>query len=127
MIIKIFHILIYKGICLYTIMAKNLSDIKELKLLKKKKKEGVYDSLINKIRSEIGIPITNAMLSRIALDGYLKKNIKPNGEYDLKGILGIYDEIILKKQKEKEELKLIKKIEKLKEKTKAIESALTKK
>jgi len=107
-------------------MAKNLDEIKGLIPLKKKKKTGVYDGVINDVRTRLGIPLSAKVLMEMATDAYIKKNTKPNGDYDLNGIVGNFGERVKAKQKERENLKLVKRLSKLKEKQIVLEVLLKK-
>jgi len=104
----------------------NLTDVKGLKPLKKKKKPQKYDNLVNEIRTQTGVPMNYALLSRIAVDAYVKKYEKPKGGYDLLGMTGAYADIAKEKQKERETKNLEIRLEKLKEKQKRLEALLKK-
>lgn len=106
-------------------MAK-LNDIKGLKELKPKVKMQ-YDDLINQVRTQTGVPLNRSMLAEISVEAYLKKYKKPNGGYDLFGMVQPYAEVLKEKKARHETVKLTKKLEKLKERQKTIEALLIKK
>lgn len=107
-------------------MTKNLSEVKGLKPLKPRKKPQKYDALINEIRAVTGVPMNAALLSRMAVDAYVKKYEKPKGGYDLIGMTGAYADIAKEKKRIRETKNLEARLEKLKEKQKKLEALLKK-
>jgi len=88
--------------------------------------KGEYDGLINDIRTELDVPMNRSLLTKIAIEGYLAKRTKPNGEYDLKVIA----EPVFKMREQLKAERALKNIDvrlaKLKEKQAALEKLKSK-
>lgn len=98
-----------------------------MKALKKSKKPQPYDEMINEVRVKESVPLNRSLLARMAIEEFIGKRTKPNGQIDLKAVVQPYEKIKAARLAETKTARLEKREARLKEKLAAIAKELGRK